>query len=122
MKDLGAARNCIGLRISRDNTGNYYLDQEQYINEILERFNMSDCNPVATPSDPNQKLSAEMSPKSQEEENELKQVPYQQLVGALLYLVQGTRPDIAFAVRDVSRFNICFGDKKSQNQVREGKQ
>lgn len=32
-------------------------------------------------------------------------VPYQELVGCLLYLVQGTRPDIAFSVSDVSRFN-----------------
>ena len=30
-------------------------------------------------------------------------------MGGLLYLVQGTRPDIAFAVGDVSRFNSCYG-------------
>lgn len=36
-------------------------------------------------------------------------VPYQALVGALLYLVQGSRPDIAFAVGDVSRYNSCYG-------------
>lgn len=37
------------------------------------------------------------------------EVPYQQLVGCSLYLVQGTRPDIAFAVTDVSRFNHNHG-------------
>lgn len=32
-------------------------------------------------------------------------VPYQQLVGSLLYIAQGTRPDIAWAVNNVSKFN-----------------
>lgn len=35
-------------------------------------------------------------------------IPYQEAVG-LLFLVQGTRPDMAFAVNDVSRFNSRFG-------------
>lgn len=109
MKDLGMAKICVGLRISRDKDGNYYLDQEKYILQILETFNMSNCHPVATPSDPGQKLCKDMSPKSKEEEEEMQQVPYQQLVGALLYLVQGTRPDIAFSVGDISRYNSCFG-------------
>lgn len=37
-------------------------------------------------------------------------IPYQEAVGCLLYLVQGTRPDLAFAVNDVSRFNNNFGN------------
>lgn len=32
-------------------------------------------------------------------------VPYQELVGSLLYVAQITRPDIAFCVNNVSRFN-----------------
>lgn len=109
MKDLGRAKQCVGLRISNDNQGNYYLDQELYINEIIKRFGMADCNPISTPSDPNTKLSLAMSPKTPEERAALANIPYQQLVGALLYLVQGTRPDIAFAVGDVSKYNTNFG-------------
>lgn len=31
-------------------------------------------------------------------------VPYQEAVGSLIYLSQGTRPDIAYAVNSVSKF------------------
>lgn len=101
MKDIGPAKNCIGIRICQGN--NFIeLDQSNYIKEILTRFGMQDSKPVKTPSDTSQKLSVQMVT----ETNALTgQVPYQEAVGSLLYLTQSTRPDIAFAVNDVSRFN-----------------
>ena len=102
MKDLGIAKNCLGLRINQ--TSEFIeLDQIQYINEILHRFGMQDCKPVGSPSDTNQKLTI----KDVNDNNSLVgKVPYQEAVGSLLYLTQGTRPDIAFAVNNASRFNL----------------
>lgn len=78
------------------------LDQQQYTKDILERFGMTNCKAIGTPRDINQKLSAfEVT----EENNLVGTIPYQEAVGSLLYLAQATRPDIAFAVNDVSRFN-----------------
>ncbi|XP_036345999.1 secreted RxLR effector protein 161-like [Rhagoletis pomonella] len=68
---------------------------------------MADCRPVSTPSDYNQKLSTGMVSESADED-ELAKIPYQAAVGSLLYLAQCTRPDIAFAVNDVSRFNSKY--------------
>lgn len=102
MKDMKAATTCIGILITQTDDG-IELDQANYVKEILHRFNMSDCNPISTPCDTNQKLSLTMQ--SEVKDEKIKDIPYQEAVGCLLYLVQGTRPDIAFAVNDVSRFN-----------------
>lgn len=105
MKDLGEAKCCVGLNITRNQkNGQICVDQSKYIRDILDRFNMADCNPVKTPYDSNQKLTTNMSPQNKTEEMEMSNVPYQEAVGSLIYLSQGTRPDIAYAVNSVSKF------------------
>lgn len=56
MKDLGPANSCLGIRINQQ-PGKIELDQIAYINEILDRFGMTDCKPIGTPTDTNVKLS-----------------------------------------------------------------
>lgn len=67
---------------------------------------MQDAKAISMPSDPNQKLSIEMIT---DDDKNTGKIPYQEAVGSLLYVAQCTRPDIAFAVNDVSRFNSNFG-------------
>lgn len=106
MKDLGEAAFCLGLRITRDrNEGKLWIDQEHYTNSVLERFNMVNCNPVSTPADASLRLDKTMSPSTPAEALDMKGVPYQEAVGCLTYLAQATRPDISFAVNQVSQFN-----------------
>lgn len=101
IKDLGSAKKCIGININQLKDA-IEIDQCQYVEEILKRFNMDKCKPVRTPSDLNNKLTL----KWWNESNDLTgKVPYQEAVGSLMYLALATRPDIAFAVGDVSRFN-----------------
>ena len=50
------------------------------------------------------KLTAEMSPKTPEERTAMLQIPYREAVGSLMYLMIGSRPDIAYSVSLVSRF------------------
>lgn len=89
MKDLGKASNILGIRIQRnEQLGTISLDQQNYAEAILRRFNMDDCNPVKTPVDINQRLTSEMSPKSAEQIKEMQNVPYRESVGCILYLSQ----------------------------------
>ena len=111
MKDLGEARSCLGVRIQRDRKmGVIAIDQQKYIDNLLSRFKMLDCNGAATPLDPNQNLfDKDLFPKTEEDKVEMEKVPYQKAIGSLLYAAQATRPDISYAVGLMSRFNHHHG-------------
>ncbi|KAH9320560.1 hypothetical protein KI387_015199, partial [Taxus chinensis] len=65
MKDLGAARQILGMRITRDRKEQKLtLSQEEYIKKVLDRFNMLDAKPVGTPLAGHFKLSKEQCPKT----------------------------------------------------------
>ncbi|KAL5761263.1 hypothetical protein ACOSQ2_020101 [Xanthoceras sorbifolium] len=105
MKDLGAAKQILGMRIKRDTkSGTLLLSQAEYIKKVLSRFNMQDAKPVSTPLGIHFRLSKEQSPKTEEERTHMAKVPYASAIGSLMYAMVCTRPDIAQAVGAVSRY------------------
>jgi Reverse transcriptase (RNA-dependent DNA polymerase) len=105
MKDLGAAKQILGMRITRNRKDRkIWLSQEKYIEKVLERFNMAKCKPVTTPLASHFKLINDGCPKDDKEEEEMRNVPYASAVGSLIYAMVCTRSDIAHAVGVVSRF------------------
>ena len=67
MNDLGAAKQILGMRITRDRKNHKLtLSQNEYIQKVLQRFNMQNEKPVSTPFSIHFKLSKEMCPKTQE--------------------------------------------------------
>ena len=92
----------LGIAVNYDrSTGVTTLGQESYIDQILDRFNMTDCNPSPLPHNPNQTLTKAHCPAVPDKE-QLKL--YQQLVGALLWVSVVTRPDISHAVGQCAKF------------------
>ena len=106
LRDLGPTSWLLGVEITHNRADcSMTLSQRQYILSLLERFNLSDCNPVSTPMDPGIKLSASMSPSTPEDIQAMHSIPYLQAVGSLMYLAVATRPDISYAVGVLARFN-----------------
>ena len=60
MKDLGPAKQILGMKISRDRSaGTLNLSQELYIEKVLNRFRVNDAKPRTTPLANHFKLSNE---------------------------------------------------------------
>lgn len=90
--------NCfLGFEIDKRNDGSIFMHQTAYAKKVLEKFRMDECYPVSIPCDPNQVLGSF-------EESKVSTFPYRQLIGNLMYLAISTRPDISYAIGNVSRY------------------
>jgi hypothetical protein len=106
IKDFGLAKYCLGIQIEQ-NENEICLSQAGYIREILKRYRMEDCKPVLTPLAVGSKLSELHS----EDDNEDTNFPFRELIGALMYVAVGTRPDVSHAVSVLSQFSNCYRKK-----------
>ena len=105
MKDLGPARQILGMHIIWDQTKKLlWLSEEKYVTKVLQRFNMSDVKMVRSTLPANYKLLEKQSPKTKKEKSEMMKIPYSFAVGSLMYTMLCTRPDIGYAVGVVNRF------------------
>ena len=105
MKDMGAAKQILGIRIIRDrNEKKLWLSQKHYIKRVLQRFHMEKAKVVSTPLATHFKLSSKQSLSNEDEKLYMQRVPYVSAVRSLMYAMVCTRPDIAHDVGTVSRF------------------
>ena len=94
--------------------GKIRIDQVAYLDEILLKFGMDKCTSVKTPMEERLSESNRGQTLSKDE-----QAKYRMIVGSLLYLSCWTRPDISFAVSELSRFVSSAGEvhMKAANRV-----
>ena len=105
LTDTGPASWLLGIKISRDlMKKTLSLSQHSYIEGIITKFNFNDLKPLATPMDPSAPLLKSQSPSKLEDIAKMKNVPYREAVGSLMYAAMGTCPDIAFATSTVAQF------------------
>ncbi|GMF42168.1 unnamed protein product [Phytophthora fragariaefolia] len=105
MTDLGEVKYLLGWSIQRDRKNRtIFIHQHQYATKVLDRFSDYIPYPIATPAERNVKLSVRSQPSSEVEKDAMKNIPYREAVGSIMYLMVGTRPDMAFYVREVSQF------------------
>jgi len=65
---------------------------------------MTSCSPATTPLPPGTILSIEDCPATPDKENEMKDTPFWEALGSLMWLQVATRPDLAFSVNILVRF------------------
>jgi hypothetical protein len=106
MKDLGRTKFCLRLQIEHLPEG-IFIHQSTYSKRVLERFNMSKAHPLKTPMVVRSldKDKDPFRPRSDSEEPLKPKVPYLSAFGALMYLANCTRPDIAFVVNLLARYS-----------------
>jgi hypothetical protein len=96
MSDLGLLHYYLGIEV-KQSASSISLSQGAYAMKILERSNMTGCNPCHVPIEARLKLS------KQSTQPLVDATTYRSIVRNLRYLVN-TRPDFAFAVGYVSHF------------------
>jgi transposase InsO family protein len=104
MEDLGEATFILGIDITRDRPRRTIsIGQSAYITSVLERHGMSDCTPISTPMTSDYKTVIVKSPVGyQATDTEVRE--YQAIIGAVMFAMVCTRPDIAFAVNTLAQF------------------
>lgn len=86
----------LGIKVTKTEKG-FSLSQAHYVEKILKKFDSFDVVPVKTPYDPNIHLKKNKG-------KSVSQVEYAKIIGSLMFLMNYTRPDVAYAVNRLSRY------------------
>lgn len=106
-RDLGKTTFCLGLQFEHLPQG-ILMHQKTYTEKVLKQFNMHKMKSVRSLMDI-RSLEKDKDILRKREENEPllgSEKPYLSAIGALTFLANQTRPDIAFAVNLLARHNL----------------
>ena len=97
----GEVRSFLGISVTRNYPRHALsISQPGYIDRLLAKYNMSNAKSASTPFEKGTKLKAAIP------DDKLCNLKlYQELTGSLNHLAVFTRPDIAFSVSSLSKFN-----------------
>lgn len=96
MVDLNEIKLFLGIKVTRKDD-KITLDQSAYIETILTKFNMSECDAVKAPLEVNINYEALNS-------DEMYDAPCRSVIGCLMYVMVCTRPDLSTAISILSRY------------------
>ena len=98
----GAVHTYLGCEVERDiPTGRTLLSQRHFAEDVLRTFDMWDCIPALMPMKPGTRLTKEQSNPSPDLAFHRR---YRGIVGSLGYLVNMTRPDLAWSYSELSKY------------------
>ncbi|KAH9142680.1 hypothetical protein AeRB84_013262 [Aphanomyces euteiches] len=105
-KDMGPINYILGIRVERDREKRImHISQPLNAKNMLMRFDLDQARPATTPLD--KVLDGSDCPSDghvRTEAERLNHANFRQCIGSLMYLMLGTRPDLAYAVQALSRY------------------
>ena len=106
MKKLHRIKQILGMGIHHDKDCNItYITQQQCIEKSVKLFSKYDISEYKTPMDDRaQYLRSQMPKSGSAEALQAATFPYRELIGTLLRISNGTRPDIVLPTRIHCRF------------------
>jgi Reverse transcriptase (RNA-dependent DNA polymerase) len=108
---LGPAKFALGISMTRHRPSrSIALCQTLMIDRVLDKFGQLDAHPANTPMAAGVVLERpdKSVPIPSSVTDWMARTPYRELVGSLMYIAIGTRPDIAYAVSRLSTFLDCY--------------
>ena len=104
MEDMGEATFILGIDIARVRASrSISIGQSAYINTLLERHGMTDCNATTTPMDSGAATELVAASEGYQSSDTLRR-DFQSIIGGLMFAAVCTRPDITFAVNRLARY------------------
>ncbi|KAJ9544882.1 hypothetical protein OSB04_024589 [Centaurea solstitialis] len=111
MKDLGEAAYILGIKIYRNRSKRLIgLSQSTYIDKILKKLRMDESKKGLIPMQHGIVLCKTQCPVSSQDQDKMKLVPYASAIGSIIYAMLCTRPNIAYSVRVMSRYQQNPGE------------
>lgn len=106
ISDLGTPRQIVGIAIEWDRPNKaVYLSQAPVIDRLIMQFGQKSANPLSLPMEPGLKLRrTDYSKLTQKERDDIARIPYRRLVGGLIWPAISSRPDIQYAVQQLSQY------------------
>ena len=92
------------MKISRRKNRDVVISQKAYAKRLLKRFNMHSCSPLTTPLPYGLFLSMEDCPANTSEIEEMRKVPYHEVLGSLMWMQVATWPDLSYPVNLLAHF------------------
>lgn len=113
MKVLNSVNNFLGIKISRNFEKQVItIDQISAIENLVKKFNIENCKHFKTPMEKNLDLKRSCDDKLNTK------LPYKELLGSLMYIMMGSRPDICFSVSYFGKFQDCATDEHFKHLLR----
>ena len=111
MKRLHQIKLILGMGVHHDKDRNIiYITQQQYIEKSVKVFSKCGISEYRTPMDDRAQYSRSQMPKSGSAEAlQVATYSYREIIGTLLWISNGTRPDIVFPVNTLAKFTSASG-------------